>query len=52
MPGLPCIPGLDIPTGIPRLYELDDDLAPRRAVYLGDPAAAQAAAQAVAGQAS
>ena len=36
------IPGLDIPTGIPRLYELDDDLAPRRAVYLGDPAAAQA----------
>ena len=46
------IPGLDIPTGIPRLYELDDDLAPRRAVYLGDPAAAQAAAQAVAGQAS
>ena len=46
------IPGLDIPTGIPRVYELDDDLAPRRAVYLGDPAAAEAAARAVAGQAS
>jgi 2,3-bisphosphoglycerate-dependent phosphoglycerate mutase len=46
------IPELDIPTGIPRLYELDDDLAPRRAVYLGDPGAAEAAAKAVAGQAS
>jgi 2,3-bisphosphoglycerate-dependent phosphoglycerate mutase len=46
------IPSLDIPTGIPRVYELDDDLAPRRAVYLGDPAAAEAAARAVAGQAS
>ncbi|HEY1635438.1 MAG TPA: phosphoglyceromutase [Acidimicrobiales bacterium] len=46
------IPALDIPTGIPRRYELDDDLAPRYAAYLGDPAAAEAAAQAVAGQAS
>jgi 2,3-bisphosphoglycerate-dependent phosphoglycerate mutase len=46
------IPSLDIPTGIPRRYELDDQLSPRRAAYLGDPAAAEAAAQAVAGQAS
>jgi 2,3-bisphosphoglycerate-dependent phosphoglycerate mutase len=46
------IPALDIPTGIPRRYELDDDLTPRHAAYLGDPAAAEAAAQAVAGQAS
>jgi 2,3-bisphosphoglycerate-dependent phosphoglycerate mutase len=46
------IPSLDIPTGIPRVYELDDDLAPRRAAYLGDPAAVEAAARAVAGQAS
>jgi 2,3-bisphosphoglycerate-dependent phosphoglycerate mutase len=46
------IPGLDIPTGIPRLYELDDSFTPRGAMYLGDPAAAEAAARAVAGQAS
>ena len=46
------IPALDIPTGIPRVYDLDDDLAPRRAAYLGDAAAAEAAARAVAGQAS
>jgi 2,3-bisphosphoglycerate-dependent phosphoglycerate mutase len=46
------IPDLDIPTGIPRLYELDDNLAPRHFDYLGDPAAAEAAARAVAGQAT
>lgn len=47
------IPDLDIPTGIPLLYELDDDLVPRRkGAYLGDPAAAEAAAKAVARQAT
>jgi 2,3-bisphosphoglycerate-dependent phosphoglycerate mutase len=46
------IPDLDIPTGIPRLYELDDDLTPRHFDYLGDPAAAEAATRAVAGQAT
>jgi 2,3-bisphosphoglycerate-dependent phosphoglycerate mutase len=46
------IPDLDIPTGIPRLYELDDNLTPRRQDYLGDPAAAEAASRAVAGQAT
>ena len=35
---------LNIPTGIPLVYELDDDLKPIRHYYLGDPAAAAAAA--------
>ena len=35
---------LNIPTGIPLVYELDDRLAPVRHSYLGDPAAAAAAA--------
>ena len=43
---------LNIPTGVPRLYELDARLAPTRAEYLGDPAAIAAAAQAVANQAN
>jgi len=43
---------LNIPTGIPLVYELDDDLAPLRHYYLGDPAAAAAAAARVAGQAT
>ena len=42
---------LNIPTGVPRLYELDAALKPKRAEYLGDPAAIAAAAQAVANQA-
>jgi len=42
---------LNIPTGIPLVYELDDDLAPIRHYYLGDPAAAAAAAARVANQA-
>jgi len=42
---------LNIPTGVPRLYELDAKLAPQRAEYLGDPAAIAAAAAAVANQA-
>ena len=41
---------LNIPTGIPLVYELDDALAPIRHYYLGDPEAAQKAAEAVARQ--
>ncbi len=43
---------LNIPTGIPLVYELDDDLEPIRHYYLGDPAAAAAAAARVAAQAT
>ena len=43
---------LNIPTGIPLVYELDDDLKPLRHFYLGDPKAAEAAAARVAAQAS
>jgi len=42
---------LNIPTGIPLVYELDDDLKPLRHYYLGDPEAAAKAAAAVAAQA-
>jgi 2,3-bisphosphoglycerate-dependent phosphoglycerate mutase len=42
---------LNIPTGVPRLYELDRELRPQRAEYLGDAQAIAAAAQAVADQA-
>ncbi|MEX1038918.1 MAG: phosphoglyceromutase [Acidimicrobiia bacterium] len=45
------IVGLNIPTGIPLVYELDDSFQPLRSRYLGDPAAAEAAAAAVAAQA-
>jgi len=31
------ITGLNIPTGFPLVYELDDDLHPVRHYYLGDP---------------
>jgi 2,3-bisphosphoglycerate-dependent phosphoglycerate mutase len=41
---------LNIPTGVPLLYELDADLKPLGRRYLGDEAAAQAKAQAVANQ--
>jgi 2,3-bisphosphoglycerate-dependent phosphoglycerate mutase len=41
---------LNIPTGIPLVYELDDQLKPVRHYYLGDQAAAAAAADAVARQ--
>jgi 2,3-bisphosphoglycerate-dependent phosphoglycerate mutase len=44
------IVGLNIPTGIPLVYELDDALKPIRRYYLGDPEAAAKAAQAVANQ--
>ena len=43
---------LNIPTGIPLVYELDDDLRPLRSFYLGDPEAAKAAAARVAAQAA
>ena len=42
--------GLNIPTGIPLVYELDDDLKPIRNYYLGDSEEVQKAAQAVANQ--
>jgi 2,3-bisphosphoglycerate-dependent phosphoglycerate mutase len=38
---------LNIPTGIPLLYELDDALRPRSSRYLGDEQAIKAAAEAV-----
>jgi 2,3-bisphosphoglycerate-dependent phosphoglycerate mutase len=44
------IVGLNIPNGIPLVIELDDDLRPLRRYYLGDAAAAEAAAAAVARQ--
>jgi 2,3-bisphosphoglycerate-dependent phosphoglycerate mutase len=45
------IVGLNIPTGIPLVYELDGDLKPLGHEYLGDPEAARKAAEAVAKQA-
>jgi 2,3-bisphosphoglycerate-dependent phosphoglycerate mutase len=38
---------LNIPTGVPLLYELDNALRPRSSHYLGDPAAIAAATEAV-----
>ena len=38
---------LNIPTGVPLLYELDSELRPRGSRYLGDPAAIAAATEAV-----
>jgi 2,3-bisphosphoglycerate-dependent phosphoglycerate mutase len=45
------IVGLNIPTGIPLVYELDENLKAIRSYYLGDLEAVQRAAQAVADQA-
>ena len=45
------IVGLNIPTGIPLLYILDENLEPIESRYLGDEEAAEAAAEAVARQA-
>jgi 2,3-bisphosphoglycerate-dependent phosphoglycerate mutase len=45
-----AIVGLNIPTGIPLVYELDRDLRPLSHRYLGDPEAAVRAAAAVAAQ--
>jgi 2,3-bisphosphoglycerate-dependent phosphoglycerate mutase len=44
------IPGLNIPTGIPLVYELDDRLAPFASRYLADPDDVEAAARAIAAQ--
>ena len=44
------IVSLNIPTGIPLVYELDDELKPLRHFYLGDPEAIKKATEAVAGQ--
>ena len=43
---------LNIPTGIPLVYELDENLKATKHYYLGDPEAAKKAAAAVANQAS
>ena len=45
------IPELNIPTGIPLVYELNQDLRPIQHFYLGDPEAIARAAKAVAEQA-
>ncbi len=46
------IVGVNIPNGIPLVYELDADLKPLRSHYLGDPNVADAAAKAAAAVAS
>jgi 2,3-bisphosphoglycerate-dependent phosphoglycerate mutase len=45
------ITAFNIPTGIPILYQLDDNLQPLSREFLGDPEVAAAAARAVAAQA-
>jgi 2,3-bisphosphoglycerate-dependent phosphoglycerate mutase len=45
------IGSLNIPTGIPLIYRLDENLSPIEHAYLGDQAAAEAAAAAVAAEA-
>ncbi len=45
-----AIVALNIPTGIPLVYELDDELKPIKHYYLGDPEAARKKAEAVAAQ--
>ena len=45
-----AIVGLNIPTGVPLVYELDSHLAPLSSRYLGDPEAVKARAEAVAKQ--
>lgn len=45
------ITGFNIPTGIPILYELDDNLKPLSREFVGDPEEARKAAEAVANQA-
>jgi 2,3-bisphosphoglycerate-dependent phosphoglycerate mutase len=44
------IVSLNIPTGIPLVYELDEDLKPIRNYYLGDPEEVKRATQSVASQ--
>ncbi len=45
-----AIIGLNIPTGVPLVYELDDDMKPIKHYYLGDQEAIKKAAEAVANQ--
>jgi len=45
-----AIVGLNIPTGMPLVYELDAELKPLRSYYLGDPEKVKAAMEAVAAQ--
>lgn len=45
------IPGLNIPTGLPLVYELNEELKPIKSYYLGDPEEAAKKAAAVANQA-
>ena len=45
------IVGLNIPTGVPLVYELDDELQPAKHYYLGDQEAIQSAVNSVANQA-
>jgi 2,3-bisphosphoglycerate-dependent phosphoglycerate mutase len=45
-----AIPELNIPTGIPLVYELDTDLRPIKSYSLGDEEAVRKAAEAVARQ--
>jgi 2,3-bisphosphoglycerate-dependent phosphoglycerate mutase len=47
-----AIVGLNIPTGVPLIYELDDALRPTSHRYLGDAAEIEAAIAAVAAQGS
>jgi 2,3-bisphosphoglycerate-dependent phosphoglycerate mutase len=44
------IVGLNVPTGIPLVYEFNDDMKPIRNYYLGDPEAVSKAVQAVVNQ--
>jgi 2,3-bisphosphoglycerate-dependent phosphoglycerate mutase len=43
---------LDIPTGVPRVYELNFDFSPRSSRYLGDPEENERRAAAVRDQAT
>jgi 2,3-bisphosphoglycerate-dependent phosphoglycerate mutase len=45
-----AIVGLNIPTGMPLVYELGGDMKPQRSYYLGDPEKVKAAMEAVAAQ--
>jgi 2,3-bisphosphoglycerate-dependent phosphoglycerate mutase len=44
------IPGLNIPTGLPLVYELDENLKPLKSYYLGDPEEVKKAMDAVKNQ--
>ncbi len=45
------IPEVNVPTGMPLVYELDDSMKPIRNYYLGDPKKVEEAMAAVANQA-